>query len=487
MGPPTLLYLTTGLALLTTTTLADLTTVIDATSNRGTWEGWGTSLAWWAAAFGQRDDLADIFFTLKTTSFQGQSLPGLGFTIARYNAGASSTNTINSSTRMVVSPKMIPSRQVEGFWLDWTSSDPSSPSWKWSADPNQRAMLSKAASRGANILELFSNSPMWWMCKNHNPSGSDDGKSDNLQSWNYQQHAVYLATIAKYAADNWGVKFQSVDPFNEPSANWWNGKTGTQEGCHFEASTQASVINHLRSELNNRGLQQTIISASDESHYDEAVTTLNRLSGNSAMGQIARVNVHGYQYSGGKRDALYELVSRAGKRLWQSEYGEEDATGERLVSNLLLDMRWLRPTAWVYWQVLDGGGWGLIEADNDRKTVGQANQKYFVLAQFARHIRPGMRILDAGSDYAVAAYDQQARKLVIVAVNWGDAQYINFDLSRFGAAGSNGSTIKRWATQIGSGSRYAEHSDTQLSGTKFWSRFEKKMVQTFEVTGVSSS
>lgn len=461
---------------------ADVTTVIDAKSNRGTWEGWGTSLAWWAAAFGNRDDLADIFFTTKTVNFQGQSLPGLGLNIARYNAGACSWNSYNGS-KMVVSPKMIPSRQVEGFWQDWASTDPSSSSWKWSVDANQRSMLSKARNRGADILELFSNSPMWWMCKNHNPSGSDDGSSDNLQSWNYQQHAVYLATVAKYAADNWNIRFQSVAAFNEPSANWWNGKSGTQEGCHFEASTQATVIGHLRSELNSRGLPSTIISASDESYYDEAVITLNRL-GSSALSSVARVNVHGYQYDKGRRDLVYSLVSKAGKKLWQSEYGEADATGQRLVSNLLLDMRWLQPTAWVYWQVLDGGGWGVIEADNDKKTLGAANQKYFVLAQFSRHIRPGMRILESGSDYTLAAYDAAARKLVLVAINWGDAQYINFDLSKFRTPGVNGAVVKRWATQIGSGSRYVEQSDTKLSGSKFWSRFEKNMVQTFEVTGV---
>ncbi|KAK4664178.1 uncharacterized protein QC763_503310 [Podospora pseudopauciseta] len=483
---PSFLHLATGIALLTTTAHADLTTTIDATSNRGTWEGWGTSLAWWAATFGHRDDLADIFFTLRTTRHQSVPLPGLGFTIARYNLGATTTKTtIPPSTSMKTSPSIIPSRLIQGFWLDWSSSLPTSPSWNWSADPNQRSMLLKASSRGATTLELFSNSPIWWMCKNHNPSGSDDGRSDNLQSWNYQNHAVYLATVAKYAAENWGVSFTSVDPFNEPSANWWNGKTGTQEGCHFDASTQIAVVGYLRQELDNRGLKGVVISASDESHYDEAVETLRKFEGNrTVMGAVERVNVHGYQYEKGRRDVLFDMVNKAGKKLWQSEYGEADATGERLVSNLLLDMRWLRPMAWVYWQVLDGGGWGLIDADNDRKTIGQVNQKYFVLAQFARHIRPGMRILDGGSDYAVAAYDEKARKLVIVAVNWGEAQYINFDLGRFGAVGSDGSVVKRWATQIGSGSRYVEYSDTQLSGKKFWSRFEKKMVQTFEVTGV---
>jgi len=466
---------------------ADLTTTIAAKSNLGTWEGWGTSLAWWAQAFGTRDDLADIFFTLKTVPLSGvntPSLPGLGFNIARYNAGACSSNSING-TRMVVSPKMIPSRKMQGFWIDWTSSDVASASWDWSVDVAQRAMLTKARDRGADVLELFSNSPMWWMCVNHNPSGADDGAKDNLQSWNQQQHAVYMAAVALQADRKWGVKFQSVDAFNEPSAGWWSGKTGTQEGCHFDVKTQAIVIGHLRDALDERGLKGVMVSASDESHYDQAIDAFNGV-GEKARGQIARVNVHGYQYAGGKRDKLFEIVSKAGKKLWQSEYGEGDAAGKDMVSNMFLDFRWLKPTAWVYWQVLDGGGWGLIDADNESKRIAGVNQKYFVLAQFARHIRPGMRMLDGGSDYTVAAYDAAAKKLVIVAVNWGNAQFLNFDLSKFGTPGVNGAVVKRWATQIGtSGTRYAEYADTTLSGIKFWSKFEKSMVQTFEVSGVS--
>ncbi|GKT65671.1 glycoside hydrolase family 30 protein [Colletotrichum tofieldiae] len=459
---------------------ADTTTTIDAKSNRGTWEGWGTSLAWWARRFGTRDDLADIFFTTKTTSFGGASLPGLGFNIVRHNAGACSWNSIGGES-MVVSPKMMLSRQIEGHWIDWNSADPASSSWKWDVDASQRAMMQKAKSRGANRFELFSNSPMWWMTKNHNPSGSADG-SENIQSWNLAQHAVYMATIAKYAKDNWGITFESVEPFNEPTANWWKAD-GTQEGCHIDVATQATIINALRTELNNRGLNSMTIAASDESYYDQAVTTLNGL-GNAALKNVARINVHGYQYANGKRDQVFSLSSARGLRLWNSEYGENDATGERLVSNLLLDFRWLKPTGWVYWQVLDGGGWGVIDADNEAGTLGSANQKYFVFAQFARHIREGMRILDGGADNVVAAYDAARSKLVIVAVNWGDAQYLNFDLSKFTQASTNGAKVTRWRTQIGSGDRYVQASDTTMSGTKFWSYFEKKMVQTFEVDNV---
>jgi galactan endo-1,6-beta-galactosidase len=109
---------------------ADVTTTIDPKSNWGTWEGWGTSLAWWAQEFGNRDDLADVFFTLSQTKVNGQSLPGLGFNIVRYNAGACSWNTVDGE-KMVVSPNVKRSRQMEGYWIDWKDKNPQSASWNW--------------------------------------------------------------------------------------------------------------------------------------------------------------------------------------------------------------------------------------------------------------------------------------------------------------------------------------------------------------------
>ena len=442
----------------------------------------GASLAWWAKAFGTREDLATIFFSTASSTYNGASLPGLGLNIVRYNAGACSTNTYDGDS-MVVSPKMIASRQMDGHWTDWASNSSTSSSWKWGVDSNQRKMLSNARAAGADTFELFSNSPMWWMCSNHNPSGSDDGSSDNLQSWNYDQHAYYLATIAKYASVNWGFQFTSVEPSNEPISSWWNGKSGTQEGCHFGVGTQATVLNYLRTELNNQGLSSTIISASDENTYDLAVSTWNSL-GSAAQSKVGRINVHGYQYGAGSRGGLYSLAHNAGKKLWNSEYGESDGTGSELVSNLLLDFRSLHPTAWVYWQAIDGGGWGLIDGDNDSVATGAVSQKYYVLAQSTRHIRKGMTILDGGSDYTAAAYDSANKKLIIVAVNRGSAQYINFDLSKFSTPGTNGALVKRWSTQISSGDKYVSYSDTYLSGTKFWSHFATNQVMTFEVDNV---
>ncbi|MFI6352057.1 beta-1,6-galactanase [Streptomyces sp. NPDC050743] len=474
-----------GSALATGTARADATISVNPSTAYGTWEGWGTSLAWWANVFGARDDFADIFFTTKTTTYGGTALPGLGLNIARYNLGACSWNSVGGES-MAASPDIPSFKQIEGYWQDWTNEDPASSSWKWTADAAQRAMLQKATQRGA-ISELFANSPMWWMCLNHNPSGASGG-GNNLQSWNYRQHASHLASVALYAKQNWGVTFTTVEAFNEPSSSWWTA-TGTQEGCHMDATVQAAVLPYLRSELNKRGLTATRISASDETSYDLARTTWNSFS-STTKGYVDRVNVHGYQGSGGRRDLLYtDVVTTAGKALWNSETGDGDATGLTLAGNLLYDFRWLHPTAWVYWQVMDpSAGWATIAYDAGTLQPGAVQTKYYVLAQFTRHIRPGMTILDTGASYAAAALDRQAKRLVIVAANTSSsATTLTFDLSRFSSVtGGSGGVVPRWNTVTTGGSDlYTPHSDTYLSGTSLSVAFAPKSIQTLQLDGVT--
>ncbi|MFJ5103749.1 glycoside hydrolase [Streptomyces sp. NPDC088554] len=472
-----------GGALATGTAHADATVAVNPGTSYGTWEGWGTSLAWWANVFGDRDDFADLFFTTKSVAYGGRTLPGLGLNIARYNLGGSSWNTVDGDS-MAVSPNIPSFKQIEGFWQDWRNEDPTSSAWNWNADSAQRAALVKATQRGA-ISELFSNSPMWWMCLNHNPSGAANGGS-NLQSWNYRQHASHLAAVALRAKNNWGVNFATVDPFNEPSSSWWTA-TGTQEGCHINATEQAAILPLMRSELDKRGLNGIRLAASDENTYDLSRTTWNAFDP-ATKALVSQVNTHGYQSSGGRRDLLYtDVVTTAGKKLWNSETGENDATGLTLASNLCLDFNWLHPTAYCYWQVMDPSpGWAMITYDPSSRQPGAVQTKYYVMAQFSRHIRPGMTILNTGVDYAAAAYDPAQRRLVIVAVNPGAAQNLTFDLSRFAqvTGGTNG-LVRRWSTQTsGGGDLYTERADTFLNGKRLTANFAAASVQTFQIDGV---
>ncbi|MEV7034082.1 beta-1,6-galactanase [Streptomyces sp. NPDC093272] len=472
-----------GSALATGTARADATVAVSPSTSYGTWEGWGTSLAWWANVFGARDDFADIFFTTKSTTYNNTSLPGLGLNIARYNLGACSWNSVNGES-MAASANIPAFKQIEGYWQDWNNEDPASAAWDWTADATQRAMLVKAVNRGAQA-ELFANSPMWWMCYNHNPSGAAGG-GNNLQSWNYRQHASHLAAVALYAKNHWGVNFATVEAFNEPSSSWWTA-TGTQEGCHIDATVQSAVLPYLRSELNGRGLTATKISASDETSYDLARTTWNSFSP-TTKGYVDRVNVHGYQGSGGRRDLLYtDVVSTAGKALWNSETGDDDGTGYTLAFNLLYDFRWLHPTAWVYWQVMDPStNWAMIAYDANTLAAGAVTTKYYVMAQFSRHIRPGMTVLDTGVSNAVAAYDASAERLVVVALNTAaSAQTLTFDLSRFTkVTGGTGGLVPRWNTVTTGGDAYRAYADTYVSGKTVAVQVPAKAVQTLQIDGV---
>jgi galactan endo-1,6-beta-galactosidase len=262
----------------------------------GTWEGWGVSLAWSGVVWGSSVPLADALFSLQDAVQMPDGLgavPGLGLNIARFNVGGSSNATAGGD-RMQLSPNIPWWKQAHGFQLDWTSNDVNSSSWDFTTDTNQVAMMRAAKARGANHFEFFSNSPMWWMLNNHNPSGSNDGSSDNLQSWNYQNHARYMAQVAAWSRDVWGILPTSLELFNEPIANWWKA-SGTQEGCHFDASTQAAVLAALPAELASVGLAgQLRVAASDESQVDMALATW-RAFNSSTRALIDQLNVHGYQ------------------------------------------------------------------------------------------------------------------------------------------------------------------------------------------------
>jgi hypothetical protein len=121
-------------------------TTVDPAAQFGAWEGWGTSLAWWANVWGDREDLADLFFTTKTatrvalnsssssSSNDGSEedgseeehdaegdvyvvLPALGLTIARYNAGGCGqrgNSSIENGTASMVASANIPAfKQIE--------------------------------------------------------------------------------------------------------------------------------------------------------------------------------------------------------------------------------------------------------------------------------------------------------------------------------------------------------------------------------------
>jgi len=107
----------------------------------------------------------------------------------------------------------------------------------------------------------------------------------------------------------------------------------------------------------------------------------------------------------------------------------------------------------------------------------------YVIAQFSRHIKPGMTIISAGdaANNTVAAYDAATSTLVLVNTS-PTAGSLSFDLGAFSAVAG---PVTRWVTETGGGDMYRQYTDITLAGKTFTAPVPaRNTVQTFEVQGV---
>lgn len=473
------------------------TVKIDPTQNLGSWEGWGSSLAWWGRAVGgaaNADYYADLIYSTKSVD----GYPGLGLNVVRYNVGGGGIGQPAENK----GPKLQWQMDIHGYWVDPGSRKPTA--WDWSVDGNQRSMMMKARARDANVFEMFSDSPMWWMNSNHSTAGSETG-GDCLAPADQGRFVTYLAEVARHAKEDWGIRFGSVEPFNEPSANWWR-YPGRQEGCHFDVGTQQTIVQQLRKRLDQLGLSEVIVAAADENDTDFALKTWNDYN-EATRAAVGKVNVHGYHrgaepYRGPNREAL--RAAAGDKPLWQSEYGESDASGYTMARSIVLDIRGLRPRAWVYWQPVEPDsqvyGWGLLNASyvdtedqvnpDEYTSLIRVNRKFWVFGQFTRYIRPGYRIIGIADSNSVAAYDAECHKLVFVTVTGDAQQAIQYDLSMFKAVGETAQVVATTtAPEVGipDWKQHAEVVRLDGKGTRsFVFTLYARSVYTFVIENVSS-
>jgi len=468
---------------------------LNPNENLGLWEGWGSSLAWWTRAIGgtaNADYYADLIYTTKTTDIY----PGLGLNIVRYNLGGGGIDQPHENK----GPKLQWQMDIHGYWTAPNNNNPAS--WNWSVDQNQRSMMQKARDRGANLFELFSDSPMWWMNSNRSTAGSDSG-GDCLSPKNYDRFAFYLASVARYSSDHWGIKFDSVEPFNEPSAHWWR-YPNRQEGCHFDLATQQKIVPKLRRALDQAALNDLAVAAADENNVDAAINTWKAYD-STTRNLIGLVNVHGYSngtaaYRGPNRAQLRHIVG--GKRVWQSEYGDGDASGYTMAQTIVRDIKGLQPNAWAYWQPVEPDvpeyGWGLINANYldthdqmsaEKTPLVRVNRKFYVYGQFTRYLRPGYHLIGIDDANSIAAYDPGSHKLVVVKVTGDAPEEIELDISRFSLI-SEAAQVVATTTALGAGvADWRQHLETvkvEIRGREMLvsSHLYPKSIYTFVVEAI---
>ena len=401
---------------------ADIVVRVDPASRLQVFDGWGTSLCWWANVAGNfpkevRDELAENLFTLN-----GQ---GLGLTILRFNAGGGENPHIRNT--------MEPRARMEGYWPGPDQD------FDWNADHTQRQILEDAIvhARAAGLplrFEVFGNSPPWWMTISGSVTGNTgmNGKPvDNLGN-HYADYARYLLRVAQFLEERYGITVESISPFNEPSSDWWK-YGGRQEGCFFSRPSMARLVATLAPMTTGTHFK---IAATEDWSIDQMVESWDSFDPQTRA-SIDRINLH--TYSGTRRREVRERAKRDGKKIWMSEVGDGDGTGTQLARTILSDLKELGASAWVNWQALSPDEWGMIWNDHVHPDWRRL-RKFYVMAQFSRYIRPGAHFIGVDQPGALAALDAGERHLVLVYVNSGKTPAtVRFDLSRFPGAGPEAS------------------------------------------------
>ncbi|WP_206024810.1 RICIN domain-containing protein [Micromonospora zingiberis] len=424
-------------------------------------EGWGTSLVWFANATGGypdeiRERLAELLF----------GATGLNLNIARYNIGGGNAPDVPDYLR--------PGGAVPGWWRapagttradrDWWN--PDNPAhWNWDADPAQRWWIDRIKD-DVTRWETFSNSPPWFQTVSGYVSGGFDASTEQIRADTVDDFATYLVRATRHLEQAHGITVDSIDPLNEPNTNYWSTRLGAdgnpvggrQEGAHAGPARQQQVLRAVAQRLRAEG-SRTALAAMDETNPGTFATNWNAYA-DDVRDQIDRLNVH--TYGTGQRTVVRDIAKAADKPLWMSEVEGSWSTGQSFTSmlpglgiaqHIVDDLRELEPTAWVLWQPVEdydnmkpggefpqGGNWGSIQVsfactrtDTLRSCPIYTNTKFHTLRNFTHHIRPGDRLVRVGDSNSVAAVSADGRATVVHVNSTAAARTVRLDLSAFGA------------------------------------------------------
>ncbi|MFI8872288.1 RICIN domain-containing protein [Streptomyces sp. NPDC055243] len=474
-------------------------------------EGWGTSLVWFANATGDypkeiREKLARLLF--------GDD--GLALNIARYNIGGGNAPDVKDYLR--------PGGAVDGWWKApagttredtdwWSATDPAD--WNPKADATQRWWVDRIKD-DVDHWETFSNSPPWFMTESGYVSGGFDASTDQLKTESVDDFASYLVGATQRLEKAHGIKVDTLDPFNEPNTNYWGTRLGVdgepvggrQEGAHIGPELQQKVIGALDPAL-EKSTTGAEIAAMDETNPTTFTRNWNTYP-REVRDAVGQMNVHTYGTDG--RTSVRDLAKAADKPLWMSEVEGDWGDGQDfddmrpglgMAQRMVDDLRELEPKAWVFWQPVEdydnmkpggesakGGNWGSIQLpfsctskDTLETCPIRTNTKFDTARNFTHFIKPGDRLVKVDDTSSAAAVTQKGNGATVVHVNsTTEERAVTVDLSKFGQV-SGRATVTPVVTSADG--KLERHAALDVSGKKATFTVPAQSVTSFLVEGVS--
>jgi O-glycosyl hydrolase len=404
---------TLGLSLTTALAEGAQSVTVDCSKPLQTIEGWGSSLCWWASEVGKWKDEQKMDELVECLT----SPDKLNMNIFRYNIGGGDDPSHIGGHMVKGKGKRA---EMEGFKASATAP------YNWNADAGQRkVMLKIRAKRPDLILEAFANSPPYWMTFSGCAAGNNPATQDNLKPEFYEPFCDYLLEVCKHYKKTYNVDFRTLEPFNESLTGYWNA-LGSQEGCHFEPSTQAAIIRLLHAKLVKSGLR-TQIAASDETSLSHFLKILNAYEKEGDIfPKIRQLNTHTYHGTAEERERVRQKIALLKKPFWQSETGPSGKESGlknnlHLTQKLFDDMRLMQPIAWLDWQMMEewNDTWCLFQGKFSSENF-RLVKNYYVRMQITRFFRQQYRLATTDHPQCLAAVSPNGKRLAIALLNSDD-------------------------------------------------------------------
>ncbi|KAB7789642.1 bacterial Ig-like domain-containing protein [Bifidobacterium leontopitheci] len=235
----------------TTAATAGNTTVITPNPwfQNGPFQGWGTSLAWFANATGSYGEEGSLTQSSGDATTDAQALAygkalreqfyqsifgkdGLDLNMARYNIGGGNASDVGYGY-----PYMRQGAAVPGYWaddidgsknlyggvttrktdykkLDEAFDATKDSSYDWSKGKAQEWWVQRGAETGdITSWEAFANSAPYFMTYNGTITGTGTKNQSDLQD--AEKFGQYLGKVVKHLEDTYGINISTIEPFNE--------------------------------------------------------------------------------------------------------------------------------------------------------------------------------------------------------------------------------------------------------------------------------
>lgn len=378
-----------------------------------TFEGFGTSSAWWSQTIDDEETAREIARLLYDDE------TGLGLDIYRYNIGGGEKD--NPNTRIG-----DPNRRTESFYV--LNEETGEYEYDFTRDANARRMLDMAVEYGAKEVILFCNSPHFSMTASGHASGGLTDYASNLPEENYAAFVDYVLTIADWFVAQ-GYPVTAISPINEPMWTWGGAWVG-QEGCHYTADETVAVLELFATEMQKRNSPYKLSGPESGQLSPEYYEYIDKFFASEILNEFCDTySGHSYWIDNNywvKSDVGNKFATQyPDKKLEMSEWCELplkiDSTtidsGLYMANIVAQDLNLMNAVSWQSWTAVNGDG--LMELKDGGLVI---YNRYYAYKQFSNFIKPGMKRIDVldsfeGNSKIVSTAFKGDGETVIVLIN----------------------------------------------------------------------